>query len=260
MVASDACTPEGRIPVGPGDIPQPFGGLPLARAPSRVHDARVTTRGSSSGAAGSLLAIVVVQSVTTLVLGAGGDAGLSALLDGFVLSNATIGLALAVAGWPVARHRPRNVVGWLLLVGGLAYATSAAGYTLLARMPGSGDGRALWRVVQHTPSRVTFPGGESIRRAQARAVDLTEELATNHRGEVVVCVTHADVIKAVVAHHLAMPLDAFQRLVVDPASATALQLPAEGPPTLRCFNDVGGIAAALPRRTAGPASSGGAAA
>ena len=147
MVASDACTPEGRIPVGPGDIPQPFGGLPLARAPSRVHDARVTTRGSSSGAAGSLLAIVVVQSVTTLVLGAGGDAGLSGLLDGFVLSNATIGLALAVAGWPVARHRPRNVVGWLLLVGGLAYATSAAGYTLLARMPGSGDGRALWRVV-----------------------------------------------------------------------------------------------------------------
>ncbi len=118
--------------------------------------------------------------------------------------------------------------------------------------------RALWRVVQHTPSRVTFPGGESIRQAQARAVDLTEELAAAHRGEVIVCVTHADVIKAVVAHHLAMPLDAFQRLVVDPASATALQLPAEGPPSLRCFNDVGGIAATLPWRTAETASGGGA--
>jgi hypothetical protein len=33
------------------------------------------------------------------------------------------------------------------------------------------------------------------------------------------------VIKAVVAHHLAMPLDAFQRLVIAPASVTVLHLP-----------------------------------
>lgn len=100
--------------------------------------------------------------------------------------------------------------------------------------------RKLWDVVQSTPSRMTFPGGESIRAAQARAVDATEQLATIHAGEAIVCVSHADVIKAVVAHHLAMPLDAFQRLVIAPASVTVLRLPDRGHPSLLCFNDTGG--------------------
>jgi probable phosphoglycerate mutase len=96
-----------------------------------------------------------------------------------------------------------------------------------------------------------FPGGESIRAAQARAVDATETLAAEHRDETIVCVSHADVIKAVVAHHLAMPLDAFQRLVVAPASATVLALPAEGHPLLLTFNDTG----ELPAPPAPPAAS-----
>lgn len=99
--------------------------------------------------------------------------------------------------------------------------------------------RKLWEVVQATPSRMTFPAGESIRAAQARAVDATEEFAAGHVGEAIVCVSHADVIKAIVAHHLAMPLDAFQRLVVAPASVTVLHMPQRGHPSLLCFNDTG---------------------
>ncbi len=96
--------------------------------------------------------------------------------------------------------------------------------------------RKAWRTVQLTPSRMQFPGGEAIRHAQARAVDATERLAEEHGDEWVVAVSHADVIKAIVAHHLAMPLDAFQRLVIDPASVTLLHLPAEGHPALLCVN------------------------
>jgi probable phosphomutase (TIGR03848 family) len=99
--------------------------------------------------------------------------------------------------------------------------------------------RKAWATIQATPSRVTFPGGESIRAAQARAVDATEELAAAHSGDTIVLVSHADVIKAIVAHHLAMPLDAFQRLVVDPASVSVLALPDTGPPALLRFNDTG---------------------
>lgn len=99
--------------------------------------------------------------------------------------------------------------------------------------------RKAWAVVQATPSRMTFPGGESIRAAQARAVDATETLAAEHAGETVVAVSHADVIKAVVAHHLAMPLDAFQRLAISPASVTVLYLPATGHPMLLRYNDTG---------------------
>lgn len=101
--------------------------------------------------------------------------------------------------------------------------------------------RKDWTVVQATPSRMTFPGGESIRAAQARAVTATEELAAAHGDDAIVCVSHADVIKAVVAHHLAMPLDAFQRLVIAPASVTVLHLPARGHPLLLACNDTGTV-------------------
>lgn len=96
--------------------------------------------------------------------------------------------------------------------------------------------RKLWSVIQQTPSRVTFPGGESIRGAQARAVDAIESLAAGHTGEVVAVVSHADVIKAVLAHLLAMPLDAFQRLVIDPASMSVVHLPSDAAPVVLGVN------------------------
>jgi len=96
---------------------------------------------------------------------------------------------------------------------------------------------ALWRTVQQAPSRVVFPGGESIRAAQQRAVEATERLATVHAGETIVLVSHADVIKAIVAHHLGMGLDLFQRLVISPASSTTLLLPDGGTPVLLSMND-----------------------
>lgn len=99
--------------------------------------------------------------------------------------------------------------------------------------------RKLWPTIQHTPSRVTFPGGESIRAAQARAVEAVEELAGAHAGTMLVVVSHADVIKAVVAHYLGTHLDQFQRIVIQPASATVLHLPAGGRPALVRLNDTG---------------------
>jgi len=110
---------------------------------------------------------------------------------------------------------------------------------------------ALWRTIQQAPSRVTFPGGESIRAAQQRAVEATERLAAAHLGETIVLVSHADVIKAVVAHHLGMGLDLFQRIVVSPASSTILMLPEGAPPALLTLNDTSdpGVAdAAAPAR------------
>jgi probable phosphoglycerate mutase len=101
--------------------------------------------------------------------------------------------------------------------------------------------RKLWRVVQTTPSRVQFPQGESIRAAQARAVDTIERLVVDHADDTIVCVSHADVIKAVVAHFVGMPLDVFQRLVVAPASISILALPPAGLPALLRFNDTGPI-------------------
>jgi len=110
----------------------------------------------------------------------------------------------------------------------------------------------LWPVIQQRPSLVRFPDGETIREAQLRAVDAIEGIVASHRRQVVAAVTHADVIKAVVAFYLGQPLDLFQRLVVSPASVTTLHLEPGGQPALLRFNDDGPYRSerfAPPRRT-----------
>jgi probable phosphomutase (TIGR03848 family) len=86
------------------------------------------------------------------------------------------------------------------------------------------QGRKLWPVIQHTPSLARFPGGESFPQAQARIVAEIDLLRAEHPSPraAIACVTHADVIKLAVAHYLGLPLDLFQRLVVDPSSISVL--------------------------------------
>jgi probable phosphomutase (TIGR03848 family) len=82
-----------------------------------------------------------------------------------------------------------------------------------------------WSKVQLIPSRFRFPGGERIVDAQQRFVEEIEYLAGQHEpGDLVVCVSHADPIKLVVAYYIGLPLDMFQRLSVSPASITALHV------------------------------------
>jgi probable phosphoglycerate mutase len=98
----------------------------------------------------------------------------------------------------------------------------------------------LWRVVQQQPSQMEFPGGETLRAVQARAVEAVERIARDHaraRG-LVACVSHGDVIKLIAAHYLGVPLDLFQRLVVSTASITTLRL-GPGQPALVKLNDTG---------------------
>jgi probable phosphoglycerate mutase len=57
---------------------------------------------------------------------------------------------------------------------------------------------------------------------QARIVGSLAALCAAHAGGVVVCFSHADPIKAAVAHALGTPLDLFQRIVISPASVSAI--------------------------------------
>ncbi|HEX6256797.1 MAG TPA: histidine phosphatase family protein [Euzebyales bacterium] len=101
----------------------------------------------------------------------------------------------------------------------------------------------MWPVIQARPSLAAFPEGETIRHAQVRAADAVEQLVDRHKRGVIVAVSHADVIKALVAFYLALPLDAFQRLHVAPASVTVMALSPGGRPTLLRFNDDGPLRA-----------------
>lgn len=108
----------------------------------------------------------------------------------------------------------------------------------------------LWPVIQARPSLVAFPDGETIREAQLRAVDAIEELVAANKGKVIAAVSHADVIKAIVSFYLGQPLDLFQRVVINPASATVLQLEPGGRPALLRLNDDGPMDAGRFRRPA----------
>jgi broad specificity phosphatase PhoE len=92
--------------------------------------------------------------------------------------------------------------------------------------------RPEWATVQRYPSGFTFPGGESFATMQARMVATLARLRAQHPGETVVAVSHADPIRAVVAHAMGTHLDLFQRVVVSPCSLTVLMLGDTGPTVL----------------------------
>ena len=97
-----------------------------------------------------------------------------------------------------------------------------------------------WRVVQHYPSGFRFPGGESFVEMYARVVGTVERLRSRHRGGTVVFVSHADPIKAAVAHASGAHLDQFQRFVISPCSVTAIAY-GEGGPAVLTVNSLGDL-------------------
>jgi probable phosphomutase (TIGR03848 family) len=110
----------------------------------------------------------------------------------------------------------------------------------------------LWRVVQQHPSAVTFPDGESMAAMSARAVSavraLDDRVTAEHGADALwLACSHGDVIKAIVADALGLHLDLFQRIVVDPASVTAIRY-TPGRPFLVRLNDTGALASLVPAR------------
>ncbi len=104
----------------------------------------------------------------------------------------------------------------------------------------------LWRTVQRAPSRARFPSGESLAEMQTRMVTALEMVVAEHAGEMIVVVSHADPIKAAIAHYTGMHLDQFQRIVVSPASVTVLELSQHGSAMLKC-NDTGSLEELVPK-------------
>ncbi|MEY4606118.1 MAG: MSMEG_4193 family putative phosphomutase [Ilumatobacteraceae bacterium] len=101
-----------------------------------------------------------------------------------------------------------------------------------------------WQTVQRAPSTFTFPGGESFTAMQTRMVAAVDRIRAKHAGGVVVCVSHADPIKAIVAHALGTHIDLFQRIVISTCSITAIAY-GMGTPVVLTVNSTGGSLAEL---------------
>jgi probable phosphomutase (TIGR03848 family) len=87
----------------------------------------------------------------------------------------------------------------------------------------------LWERVQRWPSGVRFPDGESLREVQTRSIAALEDICSEHPRKSVCVVSHADVIRLVVAHFLGVHIDLFQRISIGPASITILGVGEDGP-------------------------------
>lgn len=79
-----------------------------------------------------------------------------------------------------------------------------------------------WQAWNRERATARCPGGETMEEAIARAADFIFGLA--QADAPVLCVTHCDIIRGLVAHMLAMPMDRMFMLGCDPASVTTLAI------------------------------------
>ena len=109
----------------------------------------------------------------------------------------------------------------------------------------------LMDVVQRHASAAAFPGGESLRAMQNRAVEAVRDWNTRIDAEygtdaMYVMCSHGDIIKSLVADALGMHLDLFQRIHVDPCSLTVIRYTRLRPFLVR-LGDTGDLAGLAPR-------------
>ncbi|RVU20533.1 histidine phosphatase family protein [Methylobacterium oryzihabitans] len=88
------------------------------------------------------------------------------------------------------------------------------------------DGDPDWRAWNERRGSARPPGGESMAQAQDRIVGLMDRLA--EAGNAAILVGHGEVIRAALLHVLGLPLDAWHRIEVAPASVSMVELWAGG--------------------------------
>jgi broad specificity phosphatase PhoE len=85
------------------------------------------------------------------------------------------------------------------------------------------DGQPLWDAWNAARATARTPGGESMDEAASRIADHIETLVATRPGERIALVTHCDMIRALVARVLGLPLDNLLRFEIDPASLSRLE-------------------------------------
>ncbi|MGE0372616.1 MAG: histidine phosphatase family protein [Gammaproteobacteria bacterium] len=86
------------------------------------------------------------------------------------------------------------------------------------------DGDPAWEAWNRFRGTAGVPGGETMLTVQARAMAGLVRLAAEYRDGEVVVVSHADVIKAMLAHVLGTPLDLMGRMEIGAASLSRVVL------------------------------------
>ena len=81
------------------------------------------------------------------------------------------------------------------------------------------------------------PGGEGLVDIQQRVVDGLLDLTMRHPAQTVVIFSHADTLRAVVMYFLSIPIDFVQRVELEPARISVLELGNGAPRVLQVNGD-----------------------
>ena len=107
----------------------------------------------------------------------------------------------------------------------------------------------LWSRLAAAPADARFPDGESLREVQSRMLSEVDAIVEDHPRTAVAVVSHADPIKMVLAHYLGVHADLFGRIVVHPASLSAVLVgTGAGVPHVLRVNDTGDLSDLVPPR------------
>lgn len=79
-----------------------------------------------------------------------------------------------------------------------------------------------WRAWNRQRSAVRPPNGETMADATARAVGHLDGLLRRGATGTVLCISHCDIIRGVIAHHLGLGLDRLLAFDVDPGSVSTV--------------------------------------
>ena len=87
----------------------------------------------------------------------------------------------------------------------------------------------IYRQWMETPTQVEFPNGESFSRMQKRVLQATDELRSEHTGEIVAVVAHGGVNRIILAHFLRLDDENIFRLEQSYAGASVIDFYGEFP-------------------------------
>lgn len=80
-----------------------------------------------------------------------------------------------------------------------------------------------WRTYNSRRGSAVVPGGETPQQTQSRIVAAISDLAARHRDQIVVAVTHAELVRYLLLYARARQLDDWMHVVVEPASISVVE-------------------------------------
>lgn len=92
-----------------------------------------------------------------------------------------------------------------------------------------------WKTFNSLRSLTPAPGGESLYGVQTRTLRALLDLHASSKESIFAIVTHADVIRSAIAYFSGTPIDLFLRFIIDPASASIVQI-SEATVQILCLN------------------------